>query len=168
MKLFGFQKGTGESIWDIKQHIGYFTPSMMPGFERNDKVENMIISGFNDSIGLYTQASDIQNKIAAQWITLLGSSFENKYFRHLSLGQQRMVMVARALVKHPPLLILDEPTIELDEQNSQLFIDMVNSIAAEKELAIIYVSHREEENLKPSHIFELTPTQSGYTGVIRK
>ena len=62
MKLFGFQKGSGESIWDIKRHIGYFTPAMIQNFERDDTVENMIISGFNDSIGLYTQPTDIQKK----------------------------------------------------------------------------------------------------------
>lgn len=168
IKLFGYQKGTGESIWDIKQHIGYFTPAMMPGFERNDRVEDMIMSGFTDSIGLYVEPTAIQVQIAAQWMALLGSSFENKLFKHLSLAQQRMVMVARALLKHPPLLILDEPTIELDEENGQLFVAMVNSIAAEKKVAIIYVSHREEENLQPTHIFELIPTPYGYTGVIRK
>jgi molybdate transport system ATP-binding protein len=71
------------------------------------------------------------------------------------------------MVKHPPLLILDEPTIELDEENSRLFIDMVNAIAAEKQIAIVYVSHRDEEDLKPSHIFELVPSEKGYTGIVR-
>lgn len=168
MKLFGYQKGSGESIWDIKQHIGYFTPAMIRNFERDDSVENMIISGFNDSIGLYAQPTDLQKKIASKWLDMLGDSFKNKSFRHLSVGQQRMVMVARALVKHPPLLILDEPTIELDEHNSRLFIEMVNAIAAESKIAIIYVSHRDEENLQPSHIFELVVTENGYTGLIRK
>ena len=76
-------------------------------------------------------------------------------------------MVARAMVKHPPLLILDEPTIELDDENSQLFIEMVNAIASEKQVAIIYVSHRDEENLKPERIFELVPSEKGYTGIIK-
>jgi molybdate transport system ATP-binding protein len=78
-----------------------------------------------------------------------------------------MVMVARAMIKHPPLLILDEPTIELDDENSLLFIDMVNAIAAEKQIAIIYVSHRDEEALKPDLIFELIKTESGYTGKVQ-
>jgi len=48
-------------------------------------------------------------------------------------------MVVRAMVKHPPLLILDEPTIELDDENSRLFIEMVNVIASGKKIAIVYV-----------------------------
>jgi molybdate transport system ATP-binding protein len=79
-----------------------------------------------------------------------------------------MVMVARAMVKHPPLLILDEPTIELDDVNSELFIDMVKAIAAEKRIAIVYISHRDEDNLQPDKIFELRDTGKGYTGVVLK
>jgi len=77
-----------------------------------------------------------------------------------------MVMVARAMVKHPPLLILDEPTIELDDENSRLFIDMVNAIASEKKIAIVYVSHRDEQGLQPDKVFELVPTLNGHTGVV--
>jgi molybdate transport system ATP-binding protein len=76
-------------------------------------------------------------------------------------------MVARAMVKHPPLLILDEPTIELDDENSRLFIDMVNAIAAEKKIAILYVSHRDEPDLKPEMIFELIPGAEGSIGVVK-
>jgi molybdate transport system ATP-binding protein len=77
-----------------------------------------------------------------------------------------MVMVARAMIKHPPLLILDEPTIELDDVNSNLFIQMIKAIASEKQMAIIYVSHREEENLKPERVYELVKTEKAYTGHI--
>jgi molybdate transport system ATP-binding protein len=168
MILFGRKKGSGETIWDIKRQIGYFTPSMIHLFTRDDSVENMIISGLMDSVGLYVIPSDLQKDMAKAWIEMLGPMFKNKSFQSLSIGQQRMVMVARAMVKHPPLLILDEPTIELDDENSRLFIDMVNAIAAEKQVAIIYVSHRDEEELKPERIFELVPAEKGYTGIIKQ
>jgi len=166
MILFGKKKGTGETIWDIKRQIGYFTPAMILQFTRDDTVENMIISGLMDSVGLYTKPSDIQKDIAKSWIDMLGPFYRNKSFHSLSIGQQRMVMVARAMVKHPPLLILDEPTIELDDANSRLFIDMVNAIAQDKKIAIVYVSHRDEPGLKPDKIFELVPSAKGYTGII--
>ena len=166
MILFGRKKGSGETIWDIKRQIGYFTPLMIHQFTRVDTVENMIISGLNDSIGLYVTASDIQKDIARSWLEMLGPAFYKKNFQQLSIGQQRMVMVARAMVKHPPLLILDEPTIELDDENSRLFIDMVKAIASEKELAIIYVSHRDEDDLQPDKVFELVKAESGYTGKV--
>lgn len=166
--LFGRKKGSGESIWDIKRQIGYFTPSMIAQFTRNDSVENMIISGLMDSVGLYVLPSDLQKEMASQWMEMLGASFKKKSFQQLSIGQKRMVMVARAMIKQPPLLILDEPTIELDDENSKLFIEMVNAIAETKKIAIIYVSHREEDNLHPHKIFELTPTENGFTGIVKE
>ena len=166
MILFGKKKGSGETIWDIKRQIGYFTPSMILQFTRDDTVENMIISGLMDSVGLYIKPSDLQKDIAKSWMEMLGPTFQKKSFHNLSIGQQRMVMVARAMVKHPPLLILDEPTIELDDENSRLFIDMVNVIASEKKIAIVYVSHRDEPGLKPEKVFELVPGREGSAGNI--
>jgi molybdate transport system ATP-binding protein len=164
--LFGKKKGTGETIWDIRRQIGYFTPSMILQFTRDDTVENMILSGLLDSVGLYTKPTDMQKDIARSWVNMLGPFYRNKSFQSLSIGQQRMVMVARAMVKHPPLLILDEPTIELDDANSRLFVDMVNAIARNKMIAIVYVSHRDEPGLKPDKIFELVPSAKGYTGKV--
>ena len=166
MILFGKKKGSGETIWDIKRQIGYFTPSMILQFTRDDTVENMIISGLLDSVGLYSKPSDLQKDIAKRWMDMLGPFYRNKSFQSLSIGQQRMVMVARAMVKHPPLLILDEPTIELDDENSRLFIDMVNAIAQDKKIAIVYVSHRDEPDLKPDKIFELVPGSEGSVGKV--
>lgn len=163
--LFGRKKGTGETIWDIKKQIGYFTPLMIHQFTRADSVENMIISGLNDSVGLYKTPTDLQKDTAKIWLDVLGNSFRKKNFQQLSVGQQRMVMVARSMVKHPPLLILDEPTIELDDNNSRLFIEMVRAIASEKQVAIIYVSHRDEDDLYPEKIFQLVITDRGHTGI---
>ena len=167
LTLFGRKKGSGETIWDIKRQIGYFTPAMVEQFKHNDTVENMIVSGLVDSVGLYTQPTDLQKDIAKNWVGMLGDSYKKKMFQSLSIGQQRMVMVARAMVKHPPLLILDEPTIELDDENSSLFIEMIHAIAAEKKIAILYVSHRDEPDLSPDQIFELVPGQNGSTGWVR-
>ena len=166
MVLFGKKKGSGESIWDIKRQIGYFSPTMIQQFTRDEPVENMIISGLVDSVGLYIKPSDLQKDIAKSWLEMLGPSFRNKSFQNLSIGQQRMVMVVRAMVKHPPLLILDEPTIELDDENSRLFTDMVNVIASGKKIAIVYVSHRDEPDLKPDKIFELVPGINGSKGIV--
>lgn len=165
--LFGNKKGSGETIWDIKRQIGYFTPAMLNEFKHDDSVENMIISGLNDSVGLYTKPTDLQRRIARDWMKMLGKGYENKNFQHLSIGQQRMVMVARAMVKHPPLLILDEPTIELDDENTSLFIGMVNAIAKEEKIAILYVSHRDEPELKPNYLFELLPGKEGSVGIVK-
>ncbi len=166
MVLFGRKKGTGETIWDIKKQIGYFTPAMTLQFTHNDPVENMVISGLVDSVGLYTKPTDLQRNIANAWLKVLGPEFRNKSFNSLSFGQQRILLVVRAMVKHPPLLILDEPTVGLDDENTQLFLNMINAIAKQHKIAIIYVSHRKEPELKPDRIFELIPSSDGSTGHI--
>ncbi len=168
MMLFGIKKGSGETVWDIKKNIGYFTPAMTQQFRHNDTVENMLISGLVDSVGLYSKATDLQRDIAQSWMLLLGPTFQNKKFNQLSYGQQRILMVARAMIKHPSLLILDEPTVGLDDDNAGLFISMVKAIAKPGKIAIIYVSHRNEPELEPDKVFSLVPSDEGSVGVIRE
>ena len=164
MILFGRKKGSGETIWDIKKRIGYFTPNMTLQFTHEDSVENMLISGLVDTVGLYTKPTDLQRDIAHAWLQVLGASLQNKKFNSLSFGQQRIVLAVRAMVKHPSLLILDEPTVGLDDDNTQLFINMIVAIASQHKVAIIYVSHRTEPELNPEKVFELEPSSEGSTG----
>jgi len=164
--LFGRKKGTGESVWDIKEKIGYFYPKMTQLFKRNDTVEDMIISGFFDSLGLYTKPTGWQQEIAREWIKNLGAEYKNKRFQELTSGQQRIILVVRALVKQPPLLILDEPTVGLDDNNARLFVSLIQSISQAKKIAIIFVSHRKEDGLNPEHIYQLLPTENGSIGKV--
>lgn len=166
MYLFGKKKGSGESVWDIKQHIGYFYPAMTLFFTRNDSVENMIISGLVDSIGLYQSPTEMQQLIARAWLKLLGPQYQNKRFNELTAGQQRIVLVIRAIVKGPPLLVLDEPTAGLDDDNTEIFIQLINTLAALKKMAIIYISHRNEAQVQPGKIIELVPGINGSVSVI--
>tara|TARA_R110002050_G_scaffold24083_3_gene64289 strand:+ start:52551 stop:53765 length:1215 start_codon:yes stop_codon:yes gene_type:complete len=167
MVLFGMKKGTGESVWEIKRNIGYFSSEMLRGFMRTDSIENMIISGFLDSIGLYKFPSDRQIIIAHQWLRILNMyQIKDKSFRFLSDGHKRLVLIARAMVKQPPLLILDEPTNGLDDSDAEIFAELVNKIATESHTAILYVSHRNEEKLlKPDYTYKLIPKKSGSIGV---
>jgi molybdate transport system ATP-binding protein len=167
--LFGVKKGGGESIWELKKKVGYFSSELKRGFQRRESIEKMILSGFFDSIGLYTQPSKRQIEITVQWLDLLGLyEIRKKNFSFLTLGQQRMILIARAMVKHPPLLILDEPTAGLDDHAALLFTQLINKISKETETSIIYVSHRKEKGLEPTYIFELFPTESGAIGKIQQ
>jgi molybdate transport system ATP-binding protein len=139
---------------------------MLQLFSRNYTNEEMIISGFYDSIGLYTKPTDLQIKIASEWLDFLGSEYREKKFQNLSTGQQRVIMLIRAIVKQPTLLILDEPTVGLDDQNAQLFVALLNTIASQKEIAIIFVSHRKEQGLQTDFVIELVPSHEGSSGVI--
>jgi molybdate transport system ATP-binding protein len=148
--LFGRKKGTGESVWDIKQKIGYYAASTTMMHYRNDSIMHMLIGGFQDSIGLYQIPSTLQIQKANEWLEALDLiALKDKPFRTLTSGVQSLVMVARAMIKQPQLLILDEPTVGLDEENAGKFVTLVNAIAAMKKTAIVYVSHREEKSLNP-------------------
>ncbi len=167
IELFGRRKGTGESVWEIKKKIGYFTPSMMELFKRRHTAEQMVISGFHDSIGLYHRPSEIQQHVANDWLKVLGLADKgNRAFVDLSQVHRRMVLIARAMIKHPPLLILDEPSTGLDDKSAALLSALINKISDESQTAILYVSHRTEPDLKPAFVFELKPGENGSVGEV--
>ncbi|UFH45951.1 ATP-binding cassette domain-containing protein [Flavobacterium galactosidilyticum] len=166
--LFGKKKGSGESIWDIKKNIGQFSTAMMDLFQKNHTVEQMILSGFFDSIGLYIQPSTLQIKLMHEWLDFLNMNHLKKtVFINLSVGQQRAIMIIRAVLKNPPLLILDEPTEGLDDENVVLVTQLIAHLAKETNIAIIFVSHRIEAILAPNSILELTPKPTGSEGKIK-
>ncbi|OWO84467.1 molybdate ABC transporter ATP-binding protein ModF [Photorhabdus luminescens] len=145
--LFGRQRGSGETIWDIKRHIGYVSNSIHLEYRVSISVRNVILSGFFDSIGLYQTVSDRQQQLADEWLALLGLSAQiaNGPFHSLSWGQQRLVLIARALVKHPALLILDEPLQGLDPLNRQLVLRFIDIMIADGDTQLLFVSHHQED-----------------------
>lgn len=147
--VFGFQRGNGESIWQIKQFIGYVSTALQWEYRVSTSCKNVIISGFHDSIGVYTKSSDNQKRIADQWLELLGMKDRaDQPFNKLSYGDQRLLLIARAMVKHPPLLILDEPCLGLDDMNRQLVLALIEKICEGNETTVLYVNHHTEDKIK--------------------
>jgi molybdate transport system ATP-binding protein len=166
--LFGRKKGTGESVWDIKKQIGIFTTSMTDLFQKGHTLEEMILSGFFDSIGLYIEPTTHQKQIVSQWLEVIEMThLRKKRFIDLSIGQQRVGLIVRAVLKHPPLLILDEPVEGLDDENVDMAIQLINTIKQETNVSILYVSHRIESGLAPTSVFELLPNSTGSIGKIK-
>ncbi len=167
--LFGNKKGSGETVWEIKEKIGYFSPSMTELFNGNHTAENMVVSGLVDSIGLYQKVGNVQMQLAHQWLDLLGLlSQKEVLFYKLSQIEQRMLLIARAMIKHPSLLILDEPSTGLDDENAALMVALINKIAEESSTTIVYVSHRREPGLKPQKNYILYPGENGSLGKIEE
>ncbi|PYF81042.1 molybdate transport system ATP-binding protein [Marinomonas alcarazii] len=147
--VFGFQRGNGESIWQIKQFIGYVSTALQWEYRVSTSCKNVIISGFYDSIGMYTKSTDNQKKIADQWLALLGMKDRaDQPFNKLSYGDQRLLLIARAMVKHPPLLILDEPCLGLDDMNRQLVLALIEKICQGSETTVLYVNHHAEDKIE--------------------
>ena len=167
--LFGLKKGSGESVWDIKKNIGYFTPSMTDKFTGYHSVEHMMISGIMDSVGLYVKPTEAQLRLAKEWLQLISMwPLKDTHFHDLTMGQKRLVMTTRAMIKHPLLLILDEPTAGLDDKSAALLVLLVNKIAHESSTTIIFVSHREEAGLRPQYRFRLKEGKDGSIGEIQR
>ncbi|MBK1876072.1 ATP-binding cassette domain-containing protein [Pelagicoccus mobilis] len=148
IEIFGYQRGTGESIWDIKRHIGYLSPSLHRDYRVSCSLETVLVSGFHDSIGLYEPATAEELSIAHQWLEFFGlSEFANRPFRSLSYGQQRLALIGRALIKQPPLVIFDEPTQGLDDLNRHLVLACLERLASLERTTLLFVSHREDEHI---------------------
>ncbi len=146
LSLFGRRRGSGESIWELKRHMGIVSPDL----HRNHRVAGsalaIVVSGLFDSIGLYTRPSPAELQLGRRWLRRLNLAHRaQQSFLRLSYGEQRLILLARALIKTPQLLILDEPTQGLDEANRRALLDFLARLAAEDLATIVYVSHRTDE-----------------------
>ena len=146
LRLFGCKRGQGETIWQLKQYMGFVSTSLHWDYRLSVSVRSVIVSGFYDSIGLYQKASHSQLEIADDWLILLGMQRKATLsFSKLSYGEQRTLLIARAMVKHPPLLLLDEPCIGLDQANRQIVLALIQRICEEADTTLIYVTHHQED-----------------------
>lgn len=146
LSLFDRKRGTGESIWDIKKNIGYVSPELQWYFDNSQTCYNAVASGLFDTIGLFRQMNEEQHLQVMQWLEAFGlMPFRHKLLSLLSTSQQRLTLLARAMVKNPHLLILDEPCQGLDDQQRDHFTDMVDMFCEDENRTLIYVTHYEEE-----------------------
>ncbi len=144
--LFDKRRGRGESIWDIKKNIGFVSPEMHLYFPYTSTCFEVIASGLFDTTGLFRTINDEHEEQVNQWINLLElKDIAHKSLQQLSLGKQRMALLARALVKNPPLLVLDEPCQGLDHEQISFFNSVVDQLCTSFNTTLIYVSHYREQ-----------------------
>ena len=144
--LFGHQRGKGESIWDIKKHIGYISPEMHRAYMKDIPAVDIVASGLSDVSGLYKKPKPEQRAVCEFWMDIFGiKQYADTTFLKLSSGEQRLVLLARAFVKDPSLLILDEPLHGLDLKNRRLVKDVIEVFCQRKNKTMIMVTHYKEE-----------------------
>jgi molybdate transport system ATP-binding protein len=146
LRIFDRRRGTGESIWDIKRQMGMISPSLHRDHHIPGSALHIVLSGLYDSIGLYKKVREPEIRLGLHWLDWIGLRAKADIsFRKLPFAQQRLVLIARALIKSPKLLIFDEPTQGLDDVHRHALLDLLERIAEQRLSTILFVSHRRDE-----------------------
>ena len=144
--LFDRPRGSGESIWDIKRHIGYVSPELHRAFRINAPAADIVASGFFDTAGLFRSPNEEQLRICSQWLETFGvAELGQRSFIRLSSGEQRLILLIRAFVKDPDLLILDEPFHGLDYRRRQRALQVIEAFCRRPHKTLLFVTHYPEE-----------------------
>ncbi|MBP3773836.1 MAG: ATP-binding cassette domain-containing protein [Bacteroidaceae bacterium] len=144
--LFGRRRGTGESIWDIKRHIGFVSPEMFRFYRKPIPVEHILASGLHDTVGLYRKVKEEEIRQVSVWLRVFGiAHWAGRNYMELSDGEQRLVLLARAFVKNPALLILDEPFHGMDAAGRQKAMRIIDAYCRQADKTAVMVSHYEED-----------------------
>lgn len=151
--LFDNHRGVGHSIWDIKRRIGYVSPEMRLYFSGTGDAATVIGQGLIDTVGSYVKLRPDEQAQASMWVQLLHlEPIAERPYNTLSAGERQMVLLARAMIKQPRLLILDEPMHGLDYGRKRAMRALINHFAARADrpdspypMSLIYVTHNPEE-----------------------
>lgn len=146
IELFGHKRGSGESIWDIKRHIGYVSPEMHRSYLKNITALDVVASGLFDTVGLFMHPTESQLATCRTWMSVFGiEALAEKSYLKISSGEQRLCLLARAFVKDPELLILDEPLHGLDARRSRIAKEVIGTFVRRPHKTLIMVSHYQSE-----------------------
>ena len=146
--VFGHRRGTGESIWDVKRFIGIASTELHSGYRVGTTAGAVVLSGLFDSVGVYRAGTEEQTQLVFEWLEFIGLPGQEKaLFQALSYGEQRLLIIARALIKRPPLLILDEPCQGLDPANKKLVLEVIQRLIISGETQVLFITHDPTERI---------------------
>ena len=132
---------------EARKRIGFVSADYQEKYAPTTLGRDVVVSGFFSSIGLYKRANQKQKKTANSWMEFLGiQSLSNEPIGRISYGEARRLLLARALVNRPDLLILDEPCAGLDIPTRERFLQTLEKLA-ETKTQLIHVTHHIEEIL---------------------
>ena len=141
-----FNSRQWNGLAEIRERVGYVSAEYQENYDRNVTGLEVVESGFFASIGLWRKVNAQQKQRAEACLDLLDiAPLARKPFRSMSYGEARRVLLARALVHRPPLLVLDEPCAGLDIPTRERFLATLQKLARKTQL--IYVTYHIEEIL---------------------
>lgn len=146
----GMKRGSGESVWDVKRQLGQVSYALHVeyAYRCTANLIECVLSGFYDSIGLYQEPGYAEIQAAERWLAVVGLLAQRaEPFARLSYGEQRVALILRAVVKQPPLLILDEPCHGLDPRHRSEVLTIADYIGRHTDSTLLYVTHDPEEVL---------------------
>jgi molybdate transport system ATP-binding protein len=144
IKLFGRKRGSGESVWDVKKKLGLVSPELHLYFPGSLTAFEVAVTGFYDVLTFREATGEQANQVRELFADFGLESVAKTGFRRLSTGQQRLVLLARALVKRPPLLVLDEPFQGFDAATVGRMRAWLDRELRDDQ-TLIFVSHRPED-----------------------
>jgi molybdate transport system ATP-binding protein len=144
VSVFGVRRGGGESIWDVKRRIGLVSPEMHLYFSEPMSAQQTAATGFFDVLVPRTPTPEQDLAVKTLFDYFGVSSLAARPFGQLSSGQQRTVLLIRALVKNPPLLILDEPFQVLDAMTANRAREWIDE-RLPSDRTVLFVTHNEAE-----------------------
>jgi molybdate transport system ATP-binding protein len=144
VELFGRRRGTGETIWDVKRNVGFLSPEFHLYFSEPLSTERTAATGFFDVLADRPTTSEQDARVGELFSALGISHLIGRVFKSLSTGEQRLVLLARALVKRPPLVILDEPFQGLDSAAAIRCRYLLDSIMGADQ-TLLFVTHEANE-----------------------
>lgn len=143
--LFDQKRGVGQNIWDIKKRTGFTSSELHYFFNAKLTAEQAIITGLFDHVYLKRQASVEEQELVdllMEYFCIL--DLKERFFQKLSTGEQRILLLIRALIKNPPLILLDEPFQGFDLATIQKAKMLLNSILSEQH-TLVFITHYERE-----------------------
>jgi molybdate transport system ATP-binding protein len=160
VRLFGRSTESTQALWQARQQLGWMSPELHQHYPLDCPVLDVVVSGFFNTLGLHEACSGQQCASALKWLRALQLARRSQLsFGELSFGEQRLVLLARAVVKQPRLLILDEPCQGLDAHQRFKLLAAVDRVMAQGQRALIFVTHHPDE--RPNRITHLLRLRAG-------
>jgi molybdate transport system ATP-binding protein len=156
VRVFGHRRGkSGESIWTVKRRIGFVSPELHLYFPQHLTVRQVILTGLTDTLTVPKTIFPVtENDLNALTLYFGVTALLSRSFGTLSTGEQRLILLIRALIKNPPVLLLDEPFQAFDSHHIQLARRLLDTLPKK---SLLFVTHNQRELPKSvDQLFELS------------